>query len=181
MRIQEQLFIVDQQVTGLSAEQGRAHQKNNDVVSTQAMIDAIIQPELAQSRALLPRVNHSIRLFRRYKTLLLTLSSMQAPALAAASSETESVYREGEGFTLQSHKDSLHSHLMFVVLTLQNKCSDTNSQPVVLHIEYEQCFSVLSFDGPKDSASQKYQVLLDTSSDAYKALTATNSCLYLQS
>ena len=184
----ERAFIIDKQLqrlllstdSELSREISHAATDKNDLLlSMQAIVNAIIDPNSTQSKQTLSIVNTSSQYVNWYKLILATFTNMQSAAQVAASSVQEDnllVNRVGRGFTLQVTQQPLKQADAFIIVSFEQLTKEQQENELFLHCIWEQQLYVISFGVPIENRAQ---ALVSVQDKAFIAIANPESHLYL--
>lgn len=188
MNTTERAFVIDKQLQRLllSGEGEVINEvtealdgKDGYALSMQAIVSAIVYPDLAQSKKTLCRVNTSVKYVNWYRLILANYTSMQSAAQVAASSVQSDkvlIERQGRGFSLKVTQEALVSKDAFLIVSLDDVTCETLEKGIFLHCVWEQKFHVIPFGA---STKHKFQALINKQDKAFSAIVNSESHLYL--
>lgn len=188
MNMTERAFVIDKQLQRLLS---LSKNDNNTalteaiagdkrlLVSMQAIVNAVVQPNTRQSQQTLKRVNKSSQYVNWYKLILATFTSLHSPTqVAASSAQSEGVLvnREGRGFTLKVLQDQSGHNDAYLILSLDSPNLSQKEKGVFMHCMWKEQFYVIPFGFP---IKNENQILISTNDKAFNAIAHTESDLYL--
>ena len=179
MTISQHLFVINQQLKGLSRNRlNNEALGQNMSISQQSIIDAIRFPHLLSSQLVHKQVRASISTYKRYKAGLHSLELKVSPMQAAASDDSVILQRTGEGFKIQVILDDDISGQAYLMLDLAANYKGQKISKMFLHCDFNEQFSILSL-AQSFQAPLRFQSLIEVDSDAFKAITNAQSELFL--
>ena len=186
--MKERAFVIDRQLQELLSTSNNQNNNqfsrkiegnNQSKVSMQAIVNAVMFPSSPQSQKTLKLVNASDQYLNWYKLILATFTSLYSPSQVAASSvknETCIVNRQGRGFTIKVLQEAPEDKEAYLILSIDSSSPRQREKGVFMHCMWKQQFYVIPFGLP---TKNEIQVLINTRDTVFKAITNTESHLYL--
>ncbi len=179
-------FIARSQVDELK-QNSKDDNTSNLPITMQNIVDAVLFPSKEHSKQTRRLSKEDIRIARLYRYAISQLSLYSSGAQALASSDNQMFSRVNDAFTLKIKPDADGSNQAFVSIKLSDNFSeiqgaskstsnDVKSRVLYLHCELDDTFEVLLFE---PNANDRFQLLLDKSSEAFKVLVDSRTTLHI--
>jgi len=179
MDMTQRAFIINKQLQRLLSLDDSDTNEVNSVLSMQAVVNAIVEPNSERSKQTLRDVNTSLKYVKWYQQVLASYTFMHSPAQAAASSVKNNIFsleRKGEGFTLKVTQAAQGQANANVIVSIIKVAPEQQERGVFLHCLYQDQLYVISLGV---ALNNQAQAIVARNNKAFSAIVTPESHLYL--
>lgn len=179
-------FVIDQQLQGLLSNAEREFTEaqldipnGKNVLSMQAVVNAVMAPQLAHSKQTLEKVNSSIKYVNWYMFILANYTNMHCAVQVAASSPNANqlmVTRKGTGFTLNASQTSDSKVNVYIDVVHEKVTNIQKDIGLFIHCLCKQQLYVIPMGVP---VNNKAHTIIDAQDTVYSAIVDPENHLYL--